>query len=141
MTVLSYIINIGYIIYLLIFMYLKILINIYINNYFNIMKSICQNILTIYINSFNLLFLTIEEDEEEEINNFSVLLLKIYKLKKEINELKSINNNNICSICCENKINICCNPCGHLYCNNCIIKSNSCYICRKNIITTIKIYI
>jgi hypothetical protein len=103
------------------------------------MKLICEYILIIYINSYNLLFLTIEEEDEDEINNFSVLLLKIYKLKKEINELKSINN--ICSICCENKINTCCNPCGHLYCNNCIRESNSCYICRKNIITTIKIYI
>ena len=71
------------------------------------------------------------------------LLLKIGELKKNIDDLviKTTPNDNICSICYENKINACCNPCGHLYCDKCIRESNSCYICRKNIITTIKIYI
>ena len=71
------------------------------------------------------------------------LLLKIGELKKNIDDLviKTTPNDNICSICCENKINTCCNPCGHLYCDKCIRESNSCYICRKNIITTIKINI
>ena len=73
-----------------------------------------------YIDTFNILFLTIYDKEEVEIN---------------------YNDDNICNICFNNKINICCDPCGHTYCNYCIKKTNTCYICKKNIIKKIKIYI
>lgn len=106
---------------------------IYINVYYNIMKIICNIIIDIYIYTYDKLFITIEEIiEEPEMNDYLLL-------KEEIKDIKS-RNDNICSICYENNINTCCNPCGHLYCNKCIQNTNNCYICRKNIITTIKIY-
>lgn len=158
MSNMDYMINISYIIYVLIFMYMKGLLMIiynflnnicyysfmiYIKIYYNIMIIICDKIIDIYIYLYDKLFITIEEnDNNDKIDNYGILLSKIEKLKTEVNEIRSKrNNDNICSICYENKINICCNPCGHLYCNKCIQDSNNCYICRKNIITTIKIYI
>ena len=65
----------------------------------------------------------------------------ILNLKKEIDNNKKIDN--LCSVCLENKINICCIPCGHTYCDKCIRSTYAynCFICRKNITNTIKIYI
>lgn len=65
-------------------------------------------------------------------------LTKIKILKLE-NDIKS--NDNLCSICYENKINICCIPCGHTYCDRCISNAVNCYSCRSHIIRTNKIYI
>jgi hypothetical protein len=66
---------------------------------------------------FNLLFLTINENNDID------------------------NNNNLCIICYNNKINSCCNPCGHTYCNKCIYFAKNCYICNNDINSIIKIYI
>ena len=76
-------------------------------------------------------------------NERNYILQEKYKLLKiELAEIK-LNNHNICSICCENKINVCCIPCGHTYCDKCICEphNNNCYICRQNFYRILKIYI
>lgn len=80
-------------------------------------------------------------------NKLKLYLNKIIELKKlinlkniEINKIK-LNDENLCSICLENKINTCCFPCGHTYCDKCISNSNKCYNSRSTIIITNKIYI
>ncbi len=90
----------------------------------------------------------------ENQNNIIIDLMVALKTEKIINielndkmikqiqyntELKDTSNK--CSICLENDLSICCIPCGHTYCNNCIMNSYHCFICRKVIIHTQKIYI
>jgi hypothetical protein len=84
----------------------------------NLCIVILNTLIYIYINIYNILFQTIYENEE--IN---------------------YNNDIICPICYENKLNRCCDPCGHTYCDKCIKTANNCYICKKYINKTIKIYI
>jgi hypothetical protein len=61
-----------------------------------------------------------------------------FKLQKQTEELK---NKNICSICLDRVVSICCIPCGHTYCNICVSGKNYCFICRKTIISTNRIYL
>ena len=85
----------------------------------NLTIILLNEIICIYIHTYNILFLTIYENDENYYYN----------------------DDNICPICCENKIDRCCDPCGHTYCDKCIKKSYYCYICKRYINKTIKIYI
>ena len=101
-------------------------LNIQIINDIEIKKSNYKKILELENNIIN-----------KDIINKEIIL----NLKKEIDNNKKIDN--LCSICLENKINICCIPCGHTYCDKCIRSTYAynCFICRKNITNTVKIYI
>jgi hypothetical protein len=53
----------------------------------------------------------------------------------------AIENEPICSICCEEPIMYCTSPCGHTYCNTCIRKQgSSCFICRGTIRDRVRLY-
>lgn len=53
----------------------------------------------------------------------------------------SMENEPICSICCEEPIMYCTSPCGHTYCNTCIRKQGtSCFICRGTIKDRVRLY-
>ena len=89
---------------------------------------------------------------EKERNNNLILKLMLkkernlntnlkFKLQKQIIITEELNNKNICSICRDRTISICCIPCGHTYCNICISNAKNCFICKKTIIFTNRIYI
>jgi hypothetical protein len=53
----------------------------------------------------------------------------------------ALENDPICSICCEEPIMYATTPCGHTYCNTCIRKQgSSCFICRGMIKDRIRLY-
>jgi hypothetical protein len=89
-----------------------------------------------------------EELEKEKYLNLSLKIeieqkedIIIY-LKEKLEKEKSFNQDlNKCSICYENKLSICLNPCGHCYCDICIKNTDNCFICRKNIINKIKLFL
>jgi len=98
--------------------------------------------------------LLIEVEKEKIYNNNLKIELekeKIYNndLKTELEIAKNYNNDlefeiackNKCYICLENDLSVCCIPCGHTYCDKCIINTKRCFICRKIIINTQKIYL
>lgn len=77
-------------------------------------------------------------------NQRNYILQERYKvLKMEFEEKILSNSDNICNICCKNKINISCIPCGHTYCDECIKmpENDKCYICRQKFHKIQKIYI
>ena len=83
----------------------------------------------------------LEENENKKIN----LIEKIKLLKTVIctNDITSTNTNPVtCFICAENPIECCLNPCGHTFCKSCSsrITNQKCYMCRKTIISTTKLF-
>lgn len=51
-----------------------------------------------------------------------------------------------CSICMENQINTAFIPCGHTFCDRCItnnirMRGNSCFVCRRKVVNSLKIYV
>jgi hypothetical protein len=83
----------------------------------------------------------LEENENKKIN----LIEKIKLLKTIIctNDVTTtISNPVTCFICAENPIECCLNPCGHTFCNSCSarITNQRCYMCRKTIISTTKLF-
>lgn len=87
--------------------------------------------------------------EKQKLDNLIKIkdnLSSIIKSREQfyINELKKkINPDLLCNICFENRCNIVLNPCGHIFCDNCWIKKekeNICFVCRKDVINSIKIF-
>jgi len=72
----------------------------------------------------------------------------LYKNKKQdellvhpVKENKTVQNNLLCQICCEQIIGMVYLPCGHVYsCPSCTTVLKSCPVCRKNIIHVIRVY-
>ena len=59
---------------------------------------------------------------------------------KLLNYLKSLNIK-LCEICFSNKGDYAIIPCGHqIYCNKCLEKLQNCPICRKTIISKLKLF-
>ena len=109
-------------------------------------KLICFS-LKEFDNSINFIF-----NESLENNRGISIFFKLFNLKKENNSLKksieTINDSNLCIICCENQRDILFKPCNHFclcrICNNKLIEFNKnnneqkdklskCPICRKNV--------
>lgn len=90
-----------------------------------------------YINYLNLLI--------ENLNQRCILIQN--QIIVLANKCKTIPNENLtCSICMENHINCAFIPCGHTFCKECIIKNislnkNNCFMCRKNVINYLPIYL
>jgi hypothetical protein len=69
--------------------------------------------------------------------NVKVIIPKEKKVKKLI---KSENEFDKCTICCEYKKNYVIN-CGHLFCSNCVDSSDVCHLCSKIITTKKMVYL
>ncbi len=79
------------------------------------------------------------------VDSFSPILPKI-ESKILIDEQKSVvvnieSDENICKICVNNKIECVFSECGHMICcMNCSSNLKTCPICRKKIVTAIKVF-
>jgi hypothetical protein len=81
-------------------------------------------------------------DELLKIKKNLTLFLKQNESDYISNIKKQINPDLLCNICYENRINLVLNPCGHIFCDNCFKNSEkTCYICRKCVVNSIKIFI
>lgn len=80
----------------------------------------------------------IKEKYLEEVNqNIKSAERKLEICKHNINIYKDKQE---CSICTDKNISIALIPCGHTYCVDCIRNSPTCFICRKQIYSFLKIY-
>jgi hypothetical protein len=103
-------------------------------------KEKCLNLsLKIELQQKEDIIIYLKEKLEKE-KNFKLFFNE--ELKQKLEKEKSYNQDlNKCSICYENKLSVCLNPCGHCYCDICIKNTDNCFICRKNIINKIKLFL
>lgn len=69
-------------------------------------------------------------------------MLKKYRLSDDDGDDDGkIKSERICKICYVEEINVALLPCGHLTCRKCVVHLSKCFLCRKEISATVKIYL
>lgn len=85
----------------------------------------------------------LEEERDATISLLASLTSFITQsLKAEMTEeeLASIQSGKTCSICIENDVNVAFPACGHTACAGCAENLNRCHVCRREILTKIKLF-